>query len=142
MCSSDLPHPSGEKAPKFSTLPRHIAVVMDGNGRWAQERGLPRTKGHEAGEAALFDMVEGALELGIPYLSAYAFSTENWKRSPEEVRFLMNFNREVIRRRRDEMNARGVRIRWAGREPKLWKSVLNELLEAEELTKQIGRAHV
>ena len=108
---------------------------MDGNGRWAQERGLPRTKGHEAGEAALFDMVEGALELGIPYLSAYAFSTENWKRSPEEVRFLMNFNREVIRRRRDEMNARGVRIRWAGREPKLWKSVLNELLEAEELTK-------
>jgi undecaprenyl diphosphate synthase len=107
---------------------------MDGNGRWAQERGLPRTKGHEAGEAALFDMVEGALELGIPYLSAYAFSTENWKRSPEEVRFLMNFNREVIRRRRDEMNARGVRIRWAGREPKLWKSVLNELLEAEELT--------
>ncbi len=129
------PHPSGEKAPKFSALPRHIAVVMDGNGRWAQERGLPRTKGHEAGEAALFDMVEGALELGIPYLSAYAFSTENWKRSPEEVRFLMNFNREVIRRRRDEMNARGVRIRWAGREPKLWKSVLNELLEAEELTK-------
>ena len=129
------PHPSGEKAPKFSTLPQHIAVVMDGNGRWAQERGLPRTKGHEAGEAALFDMVEGALELGIPYLSAYAFSTENWKRSPEEVRFLMNFNREVIRRRRDEMNARGVRIRWAGREPKLWKSVLNELLEAEELTK-------
>ena len=129
------PHPSGERPPKFSTLPRHIAVVMDGNGRWAQERGLPRTKGHEAGEAALFDMVEGALELGIPYLSAYAFSTENWKRSPEEVRFLMNFNREVIRRRRDEMNARGVRIRWAGREPKLWKSVLNELLEAEELTK-------
>ena len=59
------PHPSGEKAPKFSTLPQHIAVVMDGNGRWAQERGLPRTKGHEAGEAALFDMVEGALELGI-----------------------------------------------------------------------------
>ena len=129
------PHPSGEKAPKFSTLPQHVAVVMDGNGRWAQERGLPRTKGHEAGEAALFDMVEGALELGIPYLSAYAFSTENWKRSPEEVRFLMNFNREVIRRRRDEMHARGVRIRWAGREPKLWKSVLNELLEAEELTK-------
>ena len=129
------PHPSGEKAPKFSTLPQHVAVVMDGNGRWAQERGLPRTKGHEAGEAALYDMVEGALELGIPYLSAYAFSTENWKRSPEEVRFLMNFNREVIRRRRDEMNARGVRIRWAGREPKLWKSVLNELLEAEELTK-------
>lgn len=129
------PHPSGEKAPKFSSLPQHVAVVMDGNGRWAQERGLPRTKGHEAGEAALFDMVEGALELGIPYLSAYAFSTENWKRSPEEVRFLMNFNREVIRRRRDEMHARGVRIRWAGREPKLWKSVLNELLEAEELTK-------
>ena len=107
---------------------------MDGNGRWAQERGLPRTAGHEAGEASLLDCVHGALELGIGAISAYAFSTENWRRSPEEVRFLMGFNRDVIRRRRDEMNELGVRIRWAGRRPKLWRSVIKELEEAEKLT--------
>ena len=108
---------------------------MDGNGRWAQERGLPRTAGHEAGEAALFDLVEGAIELGIKEVSAFAFSTENWKRSPEEVRFLMGFNRDVIRRRRDEMNELGVRIRWVGQPKRLWRSVIKELEEAEELTK-------
>ena len=107
---------------------------MDGNGRWAQERGLPRTAGHEAGEASLLDCVHGALELGVGWLSAYAFSTENWRRSPEDVRFLMGFNRDVIRRRRDELNDLGVRIRWAGRRPKLWRSVIKELEEAEALT--------
>jgi undecaprenyl diphosphate synthase len=126
------------KSPKFpkGSVPHHVAVVMDGNGRWAKKRGLPRTAGHEAGEAALFDMVEGALEVGVKELSAYAFSTENWKRSPDEVKFLMGFNREVIRRRRDQMNDMGVRIRWVGKEKRLWKSVLDELLEAEELTKK------
>jgi undecaprenyl diphosphate synthase len=117
-------------------VPRHVAVVMDGNGRWAKERGLPRTKGHEAGEAALFDVVEGAIEAGVTHLSAFAFSTENWRRSPEEVRFLMGFNRDVIRRRRDEMHALGVRVRWAGRERRLWRSVIKELQAAEELTAQ------
>jgi undecaprenyl diphosphate synthase len=108
---------------------------MDGNGRWAKARGLPRTEGHKAGEAALFDLVEGAIEVGVKYVSAYAFSTENWKRSPDEVRFLMGFNRDVIRRRRDEMNAMGVRVRWAGRRRRLWKSVIDELERAEELTR-------
>jgi undecaprenyl diphosphate synthase len=112
-----------------------VAIVMDGNGRWAESRGLPRTAGHEKGEAALFDVVEGAIELGIGAVSAYAFSTENWKRSPDEVRFLMGFNRDVIRRRRDEMHALGVRVRWAGRRPRLWRSVIRELEEAEELTR-------
>lgn len=105
---------------------------MDGNGRWAKQRGLPRTDGHAAGEAALFDVIEGAIEAGVRYLSAYAFSTENWRRSPEEVRWLMGFNREVIHRRRDELNAMGVRIRWAGRRPRLWRSVISELESAEE----------
>ena len=116
-------------------VPRHVAIVMDGNGRWAKDRGLPRTAGHEAGESSLFDVVEGAIELGVGWVSAYAFSTENWKRSPDEVRFLMGFNRDVIRRRRDEMHALGVRVRWAGRRPRLWRSVVRELEEAEELTK-------
>jgi undecaprenyl diphosphate synthase len=131
------PHPSGAGPPDIprAALPRHVAVVMDGNGRWAKQRGLPRTAGHEAGEAALFDVVEGAIESGVKWLSAYAFSTENWRRSPDEVRFLMGFNRDVIRRRRDEMHERGVRVRWAGRRPRLWKSVIDELAVAEELTR-------
>jgi trans,polycis-polyprenyl diphosphate synthase len=101
------PHPHGAQPPKIpgELIPRHVALVMDGNGRWAKQRGLPRTEGHKAGEYALFDVIMGAIELGIPYLSAYAFSTENWRRSPEEVRFLMGFNRDVIRRRRDQLNA-------------------------------------
>jgi undecaprenyl diphosphate synthase len=134
---SPTPHWTGAKAPKLKAdqIPNHVAVVMDGNGRWAKERGMPRTAGHEAGEASLLDMVHGAIEIGVKELSAYAFSTENWRRSPDEVKFLMGFNRDVIRRRRDEMNDLGVRIRWVGREQKLWSSVLSELKEAEELTK-------
>ena len=121
---------------KAEQIPNHVAVVMDGNGRWAKKRGLPRTAGHEAGEAALFDVVQGAIAIGVKELSAYAFSTENWRRSPEEVKFLMGFNRDVLRRRRDEMNDLGVRIRWVGRHQKLWTSVINELEEAQELTKR------
>ncbi len=107
---------------------------MDGNGRWAKQRGLPRTKGHEQGESALFDVVEGAIQIGVKELSAFAFSTENWRRSPDEVKFLMGFNRDVIRRRRDEMHRMGVRIRWVGRPQRLWKSVIEELEIAEEMT--------
>ena len=130
------PHPSGAVPPVLpaDAVPRHVALVMDGNGRWAKARGLPRTEGHKRGEAALFDVVEGAIEIGVKYLSAYAFSTENWKRSPDEVRFLMGFNRDVIRRRRDDMHALGVRVRWAGRRPRLWRSVIHELEIAEQLT--------
>jgi undecaprenyl diphosphate synthase len=115
-------------------LPRHVAIVMDGNGRWAKARNLPRTEGHQRGEDSLFDVVEGAIEVGVKYLSAYAFSTENWSRSPDEVRWLMGFNRDVIRRRRDQMDAMGVRVRWAGRRPRLWRSVIAELEEAERRT--------
>ncbi len=126
------------KPPKLhpDQIPHHVAIVMDGNGRWAKERGLPRTAGHEAGEASLLDVVHGAIEIGVKEISAYAFSTENWRRSPEEVKFLMGFNRDVIRRRRDEMNDLGVRIRWVGKEQRLWKSVINELREAEALTRR------
>jgi undecaprenyl diphosphate synthase len=120
-------------------IPRHVALVMDGNGRWAQQRGLPRTAGHEAGEAALLDVVYGALELGVEYVSAYAFSTENWKRSPEEVAFLMGFNRSVLRRRRDELNDLGVRVKWLGRSARLWPGVARELRAAEELTQENTR---
>ena len=131
------PHPSGATAPDIplDQVPGHVAIIMDGNGRWAKERGLPRTAGHEQGEHSLFDVVEGAIEIGVQAISAYAFSTENWSRSADEVKFLMGFNRDVIRRRRDEMHELGVRVRWAGRRPRLWRSVIKELQVAEELTR-------
>ncbi|MFI0433180.1 MAG: isoprenyl transferase [Candidatus Nanopelagicales bacterium] len=134
---SPAPHAGGAQPPDFAPgeVPRHVAIVMDGNGRWAHQRGLPRTAGHEMGEFALLDVVHGAIQVGVKWLSVYAFSTENWKRSPEEVRFLMGFNRDVVRRRRDEMHELGIRVRWAGRQGRLWRSVLSELDEAERLTK-------
>ncbi len=126
----------GIRVPKFSQVPKHIAIVMDGNGRWANKRGLTRVEGHKAGEAALLDVVAGAIEAGVSELSVFAFSTENWKRSPEEVRFLMGFNKEVLRARRDQLNNWGVKVRWVGRRPKLWASVIEELEEAQRLTKK------
>lgn len=107
---------------------------MDGNGRWAQQRGMKRTEGHKRGEAVLMDVVDACLALEVPYLSAYAFSTENWRRTTEEVRFLMGFNRDVLRRQRDVLHEKGVRVVWAGRRPRLWRSVIRELETAEEMT--------
>src|SRR5206468_8274073 len=119
-----------------SRIPRHVAVVMDGNGRWARQRGLKRTQGHEAGEEALFEAVEAALELGIGYLTVYAFSTENWRRPIDEVRFLMNFNESILLRRRGELHDRGVRIRFAGRRGgRVPGRVLRRMDESEELTR-------
>ncbi|MGV8884918.1 MAG: isoprenyl transferase [Microbacteriaceae bacterium] len=115
-------------------VPKHVALVMDGNGRWANARGLTRVEGHKAGEASLLDVVAGAIQIGVKHLSVYAFSTENWKRSPDEVKFLMGFNRDVLHRRRDQLNDWGVRVRWAGRRPRLWTSVVKELQFAEQLT--------
>jgi undecaprenyl diphosphate synthase len=127
---------TGEQPPALpqAAVPEHVALVMDGNGRWANSRGLTRIEGHRAGEASLLDVAAGAIQIGVKHLSVYAFSTENWRRSPDEVRFLMGFNREVLHRRRDQLNEWNVRIRWAGRRPRLWGSVINELQYAERLT--------
>jgi len=114
--------------------PRHVAIIMDGNGRWAKQRGLERTSGHEAGERALFDVVEGALEVGIRYLSVFAFSTENWNRPQQEVDFLLGFNRLLLRKRREELHERGVRIRRIGRREQVPGDVLAEFDEAEAVT--------
>jgi trans,polycis-decaprenyl diphosphate synthase len=129
-------HMSKAAAPRISAaqLPAHVAIVMDGNGRWAKQRGLHRTEGHKMGEAVVIDVACGAIELGIKWLSLYAFSTENWKRSAEEVRFLMGFNRDVVRRRRENLKEIGVRIRWVGSRTRLWRSVINELAIAEHMT--------
>jgi undecaprenyl diphosphate synthase len=115
--------------------PKHVAIVMDGNGRWAQRRGLKRTEGHAAGEAALFDTVEGALEIGLEWLTVYAFSTENWRRPIDEVRFLMNFNERLLVARRDELNDKGVRVRFIGRRGgRVPGRVRRRIEETEELT--------
>ena len=115
-------------------LPDHVAIVMDGNGRWAGERGLPRNKGHEAGETALFDTVEGGLDVGLSWLTVWAFSTENWRRPASEVRFLMNFNESLLVRRSHELDERNVRIRFIGRRDRIPPHVRRRIREAEELT--------
>ena len=88
-------------------VPAHVAIVMDGNGRWATQRGLPRTDGHAAGEEALFDTVKGGVEVGLEWLTVFAFSTENWRRPASEVLYLMNFNRGILRRHRDAIGTIG-----------------------------------
>jgi undecaprenyl diphosphate synthase len=117
-------------------IPRHVGLILDGNGRWANARGLPRTAGHAAGEAALFDTVEGALEIGIEWLTAFTFSTENWSRSPDEVEFLMWFNEDLLTRRRDDLDAQGVRMLFAGDmgDPRIPDRNRQHMAEAAELT--------
>lgn len=120
----------------LNNVPAHVACVMDGNGRWAQMRGLQRTEGHAAGEEALFDAIEGAVEVGVKWLTVYAFSTENWKRPPEEVRFLMAFNENLLVNRSQELHELNVRIRFIGRRNwRVPKRVLRRMDEATELTK-------
>jgi undecaprenyl diphosphate synthase len=118
-------------------VPAHVACVMDGNGRWASQRGLPRTAGHAAGEEALLDTIEGALEIGIRWLTVFAFSTENWRRPRDEVRYLMGFNESLLVRRRDELHDKGVRIRFAGRRDwRVPRRVLRRMDESTELTEK------
>ena len=110
---------------------------MDGNGRWAQQRGLPRTDGHAAGEEALVDTAYGALAAGIETITVYAFSTENWRRPVDEVRYLMGFNESLLKRRRDELHAEGVRITFSGRRDwRVPRRVLKNIEEAEQLTRK------
>ncbi|MEC7909881.1 MAG: polyprenyl diphosphate synthase [Actinomycetota bacterium] len=119
--------------PKF--IPKHIACVMDGNGRWAEKRGLKRTDGHTAGEKSLFDVVEGAIEIGVEWFTVFAFSTENWKRPAKEVQFLLDFNEQIIIQRQEELNERNVRICFLGRrDSKVPKRILKRMKDAEDLT--------
>lgn len=121
-------------------LPRHVAIVMDGNGRWATRRGLKRTEGHAAGEHALFDTVEGALDIGLDWMTVYAFSTENWRRPLDEVRYLMSFNEGLLLRRRDELHELGVRVRFIGRRGgRVPRRLRRQISDAEELTRRNKR---
>lgn len=126
----------GTEGLDFEHLPRHVAIVMDGNGRWATRRGLKRTEGHAAGEHALFDTVEGALDIGLDWMTVYAFSTENWRRPVDEVRYLMNFNERLLLKRRDELHERDVRVRFIGRRGgRVPGRLRRQIRDAEELTR-------
>ncbi len=117
-------------------VPQHVAIIMDGNGRWAEGHGVSRSEGHEAGERALHAIVLDALALGVRYLSVYAFSTENWTRPDDEVEFLLNYNRDLLRARRDEMHEKGVRMRRIGRRDPVPDEVLAEFDAVEEMTRE------
>jgi undecaprenyl diphosphate synthase len=131
--TAQAPLSAGDLDPE--RLPAHVGIIMDGNGRWAAQRGLSRNEGHAAGEQALFDTVEGALEIRLRCLTVYAFSTENWRRPPSEVRFLMNFNRDLLLRRADELNERQVRVRFIGRRARpVPRRLISLMRDTEEKT--------
>ncbi|MED1784773.1 isoprenyl transferase [Brevibacillus fortis] len=116
-------------------IPEHVAIIMDGNGRWASKRSLPRVAGHRAGMKAVKEVVKAADEIGVRYITMYAFSTENWKRPRDEVDFLMKLPQEFLSTELDELIERGVRIRMLGSKNELPSHTLKALLEAEETTK-------
>ena len=120
-------------------LPRHIAIIMDGNGRWALQRGLPRLAGHKAGTENLRRIIRASVEFGIQYLTIYAFSTENWGRPPEEVQGLMGIVQDVIDRELEELNREGVQLRHIGRLERLEPRLRGKVLKAIERTKNNDR---
>ncbi|RNB88138.1 isoprenyl transferase [Brevibacillus nitrificans] len=115
-------------------IPEHVAVIMDGNGRWANMRSLPRVAGHRAGMKTVKEVVKAADEIGVRYMTMYAFSTENWKRPRDEVDFLMKLPQEFLSTELDELIERDVRIRMLGSKDELPSHTLKALLEAEEKT--------
>ena len=115
-------------------IPRHIAIFMDGNGRWAQRRGLPRTLGHRAGGEALRRVVNAAGQIGIAVLTTYAFSTENWKRPPEEVDFLMSLFSEYLDNEIDDLHNKGVEIRFSGKITELADNLQQKIDHAQKMT--------
>ncbi|MGH8309634.1 MAG: polyprenyl diphosphate synthase [Steroidobacteraceae bacterium] len=123
----------------LARLPSHVAIVMDGNGRWAKARGLPRTKGHLEGQRRVVEVVDAALEIGIQWLTLYAFSTENWRRPPSEVRYLLNDTERFVTQNRDGFHAKGVRMRWVGRTTRVPKRILKLIDESVEMTKRNRR---
>jgi undecaprenyl diphosphate synthase len=116
-------------------IPGHVAIIMDGNGRWATRRNLPRVAGHKAGEEAITDIIRAGSEWDIGALSLFAFSTENWDRPDNEVTFLMSFNRNLLNKRVNEFHERNIRIRHLGRREPIPDSTLEAIDNAAELTK-------
>src|SRR6266852_3146458 len=120
--------------PDAEQLPRHVAIIMDGNGRWANQRGLPRLFGHRAGTDNVRTVLEASVEFGIPYLTIYAFSTENWTRPTDEVAGLFEIMAEVIRTETEELNRQGVCVRHVGRAAELPSELADAIRTATALT--------
>jgi len=120
-------------------VPQHVAIIMDGNGRWALQRGLPRLAGHKAGTENLRRVIRSTVEFGVKYLTIYAFSTENWGRPPEEVKGLMYILEDVIDRELNELHKEGVQLRHIGRLERLASSLQEKVLDAIEVTKNNDR---
>lgn len=127
---------------ELKVVPVHVAIIMDGNGRWAQQRGLPRTAGHRAGTENIRTILQAAVDFGIQYLTLFAFSTENWGRPAEEVRALMMLLEQVIDRELAELHAKGVRLRHLGRLDALPRKLQEKIQHALELTKDNTRISV
>ena len=121
-------------SPHRPAVPRHVAIIMDGNGRWARERGLPRREGHRAGAESVREVVEACKEIGIKFLTLYAFSSENWSRPPDEIKALMELLERFLRKKTPEMHKQGVRLHAIGRLEALPDSCRSELDLAIEKT--------
>jgi undecaprenyl diphosphate synthase len=120
---------------KLAKVPKHVAIIMDGNGRWATEKGLPRVAGHRAGTENLREVIEASVEFGIQYLTIYAFSTENWKRPKDEIQGLMRIFRTMLDRELANLHENGVQLRHFGRLDRIDQVLKEKVLEAIELTK-------
>jgi undecaprenyl diphosphate synthase len=120
-------------------IPQHVAIIMDGNGRWALQRGLPRLAGHRAGTENLRRVIRTTVEFGIPFLTIYAFSTENWGRPPEEVQGLMRILEDVIDKELNELHKEGVQLRHIGRLERLAPTLQEKVLDAIEMTRENTR---
>lgn len=119
----------------MNNLPSHIAIIMDGNGRWAAEKNKPRTYGHKKGVETLTNLVKVFIKAGIPSLTVYAFSTENWKRPPQEVKFLMSLFTKTIDDKAEELDEQGIKIKIIGRRASLEKKLKKKINWIEDLTK-------
>lgn len=128
--------PAATQADDLKSVPRHIAIIMDGNGRWAKDRGLPRTEGHRAGADTVRRVTEGCGELGVEYLTLYAFSSENWKRPKREVDALMKLLEQFLRTKTAEMKEQNIRLQAIGRLNDLPKSCQDQLHRSIEATAQ------
>ncbi|MDD3718721.1 MAG: isoprenyl transferase [Actinomycetota bacterium] len=128
MSKSRAPRPQGN-------LPHHVAIIMDGNGRWAERRNLPRIAGHKAGEESITEIVRTASEWELGAITLFAFSTENWNRPENEVEFLMSFNRNLLNKRVNEFHERNIRIRHMGRRERIPRSTLRAIDNAVEMTR-------
>ncbi|MCM8817646.1 MAG: polyprenyl diphosphate synthase, partial [Candidatus Omnitrophica bacterium] len=118
----------------MKNIPVHVAIIMDGNGRWAQSRGLPRIAGHKEGISAVRRTVKAAIDCQVKYLTLYSFSTENWKRPPEEVNFLFNLMESNLAIEMEPLHQKNIRVRFAGRIDQLPEKLQKVIFETEKLT--------